>query len=153
MVQPPACTGEHTSFDMPAEPGEMFGVPDLQINGPVMGTLISAAHDRCQPCQARYLDAVARDPLTAARVVSLAAVAIQGLSGGLTENMTTEDDSASTFTAPFRAIIRAGIDVEGPQRGMYDVAAAMSDAERRQAVDDALDLIAGAITTQVIWVE
>lgn len=153
MVQPPACTAEHTGFDVSTESGEMFGVPDLQINGPVMGKLIASAYDRCQPCQARYLDAICRDPLTTARIVSLAAVTIQGMAGGLTDGMTTEDDSASTFTAPFRAIVRAGIDVEGPQRDMYDAAAAMSDAERRQAADDALDLIAGAVTTQVIWVE
>jgi hypothetical protein len=137
----------HDGFPVPDEPGDRFANVGRTIDGALLGALVGAAFDSCQPCQAELLDRIAGEPLTLARLVELAAVAIAGeLAGGVPSHMTTEDDSASTLTAGFRAIVRAGTDRPAEDHAaMYAEALALPVAERRAAAEDALDLLLGLL--------
>lgn len=79
------------------------------------------------------------EPLTTTRLVELAAVMFTVTLGGVPAAMTAE--GPSSLSAPFRLLIRTGLG--GQYRPMYEAAAAMSDAERREAAEDALDMIIG----------
>lgn len=137
------CAGEHTGFAAPDEPGDRFGRPGEHVNGDLLGELAASAYDGCGPCQRRRLDEAQDDPLTATRLVELAGVAVAGMAGGLPAGMIAET-GLSTFSAPFRAALRAGVDQEDHQQ-MYAVVAGLDRAQRRAALEDALDMLTGVM--------
>lgn len=137
------CADQHEGFEMPDDvekDGRRFGAPGTLINGEAIAAAMGAAYEGCQPCQRTAVDTIAADPLTTTRVVELAAVMTQSAFGGVPAAMLTED-GPSTMTEPFRALLRAGLDGQYPQ--MFQRAQAMTDKERRQAVEDALDMLTG----------
>ena len=135
---------EHGDFPANDEPGDPFGCPGQHTNGRVLGGLVSAACDRCVPCQTAGLDAIQGDPLTLTRMVELSAGAVMSVAGGIPADMTTEDDAATGLGAGYRAAVRAGLD-QDQHAAIYAVIAGLDDAGRRHVAEDALDILAGVL--------
>lgn len=136
---------DHGDLSMPAEDGARFGAPG-PLNTEALGLLVGAAIDGCIPCQEASFDRVASDPATLTRLVELSAIAVAGMAGGgLPPNMLTEDDAQSTLGDPYRAILRAGDGAGDDHTGMYALAVQLTEAERRQVADDALDVLTGVL--------
>ncbi len=134
----------HIGMAVPDEAGDRFGAVGQRVNGQALAALAGAAIDGCVPCQNAALEVVQGDPLTLTRLVELSAIAVMGLAGGLPGVMTTGVDAGSPLSRSFRAMLRAGVDTDdhGP---MYQLAVEMSVEERRQASEDALDMLTGAL--------
>jgi hypothetical protein len=134
----------HAGMAVPDEAGDRFGAVGQRVNGQALADVVGAAIDGCVLCQNTALDVVQLDALTLARLVELSAIAMMSLAGGLPDAMTSEADADSTLGRPFRAMLRAGVDLDdhGP---MYAVAVGLSVAERRQAAEDALDMLTGIL--------
>ncbi len=141
MTDPHDDRHTHDGFEMPPESGARFGT-DRDVDVATLSALVGAAFDRCGPCQTQRLDDVQGDPLTVTRLVELAAVTVQGMAGGIPQRMLTVD-GPTTYTDPFRELVRAGVDARDDHRDMYAKALAMTDEQRRQAADDAMDLLIG----------
>ncbi|WP_410877388.1 hypothetical protein [Nocardia sp. A7] len=114
------------------------------IDGPLLSHLMGAAFDRCAPCQADLLAAVADHPPTAARAVELACIAVHEKVGGLPGNL-TEPDIHAIASRAFRHLARTGVNHGNEQ--MFEAAAVMSITDRAAAVDSALDLLVGILST------
>lgn len=133
---------DHSGMDVPEETGARFGQPHSHVNGAALAALVGAAVDGCPPCQGAQLDVVQADPLTVARLVEMSAVAMQVIAGGLPETMT--ETGSSAFSGHYRALLRAGVDCVD-HTPMYEAAVALTHAERRQAAEDALDMLTGVV--------
>jgi hypothetical protein len=138
------CGEVHSGFTMPDEPADRFSVAGATVNGGALGSLVGAAFDGCRPCQNHWLDVLQEDPITGTRLVEVAAVGVQGAIGGIPEVMHTSSPT-SQFTTPFRQLVRAGLDTEDHCE-MYELMVMMPVAERRLALNDALDVIAGYLS-------
>lgn len=134
---------DHAGFPIPSEPGDRLGAPGT-INGPALGRLIGAAYDSCRPCQDTALKEITGDALTIVRLVELAAVAVQARAGGIPKSMLTPTPEGRV-SKPFADLAALGADAGDDHRTMYGLATMMSDAERHQAADDALDLLVGEL--------
>lgn len=128
----------HEGFEIPDDFADPGGRPvDHRLLGEVMG----AAFDGCTTCQDPLLTLMVEDPATSARTVELACVAIHGQLGGLPPSMTDEDAPGSTSSPEFRRLARAGLD--GANDAMFRECERMTAAERRSAVNTAMDTIVG----------
>jgi hypothetical protein len=143
---PPACTRDHgDGFAVPTDPGERFGAPG-EVDGAALAALVGAALDACTPCQLSRQKALLADPLTLIRLVEISGVAVaETTGGGLPPAMLTEVDAESTLSPSYRALLRAGVDQED-HRAMYAAVLAMDDRARAEALDDALDMLVGALS-------
>lgn len=145
----PAQTCDHSGFEpLAPEDGARFGQPNTAVDMATLGALMGAAIDGCPPCQERAIDQLQTDPLTTVRLVELAAVSTHALMGGVPDAMTTT--GASTMSEPFRRLVRAGLDCEDDHTPMYAAAREMTDAQRRAAVDDAADILAGQLMLKIV---
>jgi hypothetical protein len=135
----------HAGMAVPNESGARFGVPGWHVNGSALAAVVGAAIDGCGPCQHAQLDVIQRDPVTLTRLVELSAIAVQGVAGGLPDSMTTES-GPSRLGEHYRAMLRAGVDRVDDHTEMCAIATALTHAERRQAADDALDMLVGVLT-------
>lgn len=133
----------HKGMEIPDESGDRFGAPGRRIDGEVLAVLVGAAIDGCGPCQDTGLDALVADALTLVRLVEISATAVQGVTGGLPESM-VHDGPWGALSGGYRALVRSGLDREG-HAPMYAVAAALDAGERRQAAQDALDIVVGVL--------
>lgn len=149
MTLPSSCATSHNDFAMPPEDASRFQEPGLTIDVEAIGTLVAAAFDNCQKCQDDLLDRIEKDPVTTVRMVELAAVTIHGELGGIPSSMLTADAGGyqgvapSTLSDPFRQLVTAGLDEQ--HVAMLAAARALTTEQRRQAAEDALDLVTGGL--------
>ncbi|MBF6301195.1 hypothetical protein IU459_27155 [Nocardia amamiensis] len=129
---------EHTHSGAPVDV-DPFG---RDVDAGLLGQLVGAALDGCQPCQRELIAAVADHAPTSARVVELACIGLQDALGGVPPSAYIDDDSSS-FVPQFRALARTGLD--GANDAMWTAAAAMTPAERAAAIDCALDTLIGLL--------
>ncbi len=99
--------------------------------------LIGAAYAGCAPCQVTALTAVSEHPPTSARVVEVTCTTLVNALGSI------PGSALSTLSTPFRTLATVG-DESGIE-AMRDAAVVMTPAQRRQAVDSALDLLVGIL--------
>lgn len=118
----------HDGFDIPGA-----GAADTAL----ICQLIGAAFDGCRPCQDELQAAVAEDAPTTARLVELACTTVAARLGGLPAPMLSAGESS--FTPPFRALARAGLDAATER--LWGLATDMSGPDRHAAAGDALDLL------------
>ena len=147
----PDCKGEHPGFECPGEEGgARFGQPDARVDTDLLAALLGAAYDGCMPCRGRLLDRIEVDPLTACRLVEMCAGSVQKMLGGLPDSMTT-DNGPWAQPRPFRMIVAAGIGQAAESHGaMFQVVRwELSDEERREAVEAALDILIGQVAITI----
>jgi len=132
-------TDHQHDFPIPSDYQDPAGRPvDMEL----LGAFIGAAYDGCTTCQDAEMTRLVTDPATTARLVELACVAIQASLGGLPRNMTDRKAPGMTSQS-FRALARAGLD--GRNDAMFQACAAMGVPRRREAANDAADLLVGQI--------
>lgn len=130
---------------------EGFEIPDdfehpggRRVDNKLLGELTGAAFDGCTSCQDPLLTLMTeKDPTTTARLVELACVGVHGALGGLPASM-TDDDVPGQSSLEFRRLARAGLD--DANDAMFEECERMSPAERRAAVNTALDTLIGQIS-------
>jgi hypothetical protein len=139
-------TSAHNHGDgfRPTSPPEPFaGHP---VNEELLCDLMGAAVDGCVPCQKQMIPRVAEDPVATARLVGLACISLAGVLGGVPS--TVGSPAWGFASAEFRAVAVAGVDQpteEDTARGLLGATEPLTPQQRREAVDSALDLLAGAV--------
>ena len=118
------------------------------VNGGLLTELMGASLDGCTSCQDPLLTLLSEDPVTTARLVNVACVAVQGLMGGLPKGLLDPADPSAMASQEFRRLARAGADVDDEAvlaSEMWKVTSTMTPSERRAAANSALDLLAGML--------
>lgn len=124
-------SGHEHEFPLPDSHQEPTGA-DIRL----LASVIGAAFDGCTSCQDAELTRLVLDPVTTARLVELACLAVQSALGGLPAILT-----AAGGQDPFARLAAAGLD--GRNAEMFALCDAMAEAERRAAANRGLDLIIG----------
>lgn len=135
----------HERYPTPSEPGDRFGV-DHPTDGDLIGDLLGAMVDACIPCQRIHARNLSANPVSTTRVIELACISVAAAMGGLPGSLTDVDGETpgpllAFASLPFRRAAAAGLDEQ--HRRMFEVVESFSHAEREQALDDAVDLLAG----------
>lgn len=112
------------------------------VDDDLVDQLLGAMIDACSDCQRDGLDRAQDDPLTTARIVELACIAVDQTFGGLPRTLTDATAPGPAHPA-FRAMARAGAD-HGPQ-ALVAEAHHHPEPDRRGALATALDLLAGLL--------
>lgn len=116
------------------------------VNGGQLVELLGAALDGCTSCQDPLITLMVEDPTTTARMVSLACVAFHEQYGGLPKGLTDPERENAMASREFRLLAAAGVDQEeNTDSELWKVSSAMTLAERRAALNSALDLLAGMV--------
>lgn len=143
----------HYTFGMPDGYQDPLGREGIDYSA--IHRAMSACYDGCQPCEEQLLAQIMQDAPTAARLVEIACVtmqrvtgrklspAVQGLFGGLPTNL-YKPDVAGEASQPFRQLARAGLG--GHTDRMWAECEQMSPDDRRAAIDTALDLLIGYLS-------
>lgn len=129
----------HEGFEVPDDYTDPGG---RNVDYELLGQLTGAAFDGCTTCQEPLITQLAEDANTSARLVELACISIHEMFGGLPASL-TEENVPGLASLEFRQLARAGLD--GENEAMWRECAAMTPAQRREAVDSALDLMAGSL--------
>jgi hypothetical protein len=142
--RPEPVTHDHsTGFDH--DTNDFGGLP---VNGGLLADLIGAALDGCTTCQDPLLTLLAEDPVTTARMVSVACIAVAEVTGGGLPSSLLNPDTPGFASQEFRKIANAGVNQDTEDltaAKMLGVIVPMTPTERRAAANSALDLIAGSL--------
>jgi len=136
-VPHPARNHTHDDFDLPDDPGEIYGAADVIDMEPV-GALIGATYDACDLCTEVALDAVADLPARVRRAAELAYVVADRLGGGVPDEMISDTAAVTDYTPEFRAVMRAGAEMTNQA---LPTITAMSCASRRNVARDAARVV------------
>lgn len=121
------------------ETADQLGRPvDIRLLNDFMG----AAFDGCRPCQETKMPLIAADPVTCARLVEVACVAVNARFGGLPASL-TDQDAYGQASPQFRTLAASGIG--GENEAMFALCASMSPDDRRAAAESAADIVVGEL--------
>ncbi len=130
----------HEGFEIPDDYRDPAGRP---VDHKMLGALVGAAMDSCLSCQDVLTTLLVEDSATTARLVELTCIAVDDASGGLPRSMT--EGGGPGFAAPeFRRLATLGVD--GGNAEMFEECGRMDVAERRSAVNTALDFLVARLT-------
>jgi hypothetical protein len=121
----------HTAFTLPGDPTDVHGRP---VDQELLGQLLGAAREGCDPCVDRLLDKLAADPVATTRLVEVSCRIAAALDGELPRYMT--DDDLIPPAPEFRRLARAG-------EAIHAECAEMTRTQRRAAARQALDFLFG----------
>lgn len=131
---------EHGAVELPGGPTDPEG---RAVNEQLLSALVSAALNGCGECVDRYLDEVAADPASVARLVTFSRLAaLHVYHGELPGFMTDDADTFGPSVPELRRLVRAVTAAEP----LTEVCEQMTPAERRAAARPAVELLVGHLS-------
>ncbi|MFI5736138.1 hypothetical protein ACIA49_38850 [Kribbella sp. NPDC051587] len=118
--------------------GDQEGPGNRGVDSRLIAEFIGAAVDLCMVCHDLQLSLLAEDPVSAARTVEQACVAVNAVWGCLPESLVNEEVPGKT-TLQFRRLAAAGCG--GNNETMFALARAMTSADRRAALTSAGEIL------------